>query len=328
MSRTLSARAHPRSCGENLRRSAAKMRTPGLSPLTRGKPCGEGTPCVPEGLIPTHAGKTIRRAFRGRRSGAHPHSCGENMVSDGKVSLEDGSSPLTRGKPGVHNPEGAARGLIPAHAGKTRPCSSRPLTSRAHPRSRGENVAQTLGPGSLKGSSPLTRGKPPPASDTNRRGRLIPAHAGKTRLSGAPPTTRWAHPRSRGENPPPKRAQRHQEGSSPLTRGKQVGSGDGVGGGGLIPAHAGKTLNPALVSTRIWAHPRSRGENDLVAEFLTRRPGSSPLTRGKHLFIPAHMPMDGLIPAHAGKTGPTSLCPLTPRAHPRSRGENLRGRPH
>ena len=219
------------------------MRTPGLSPLTRGKPCGEGTPCVLEGLIPTHAGKTIRRAFRGRRSGAHPHSCGENMVSDGKVSLEDGSSPLTRGKPGVHNPEGAARGLIPAHAGKTRPCSSRPLTSRAHPRSRGENVAQTLGPGSLKGSSPLTRGKPPPASDTNRRGRLIPAHAGKTRLSGAPPTTRWAHPRSRGENLTGRQGLGKSWGSSPLTRGKRHRHDHPESSGRLIPAHAGKTMS-------------------------------------------------------------------------------------
>ena len=50
--------------------------------------------------------------------------------------------------------------------------------------------------------------------------------------------------------------------------------------------------------------------------------GSSPLTRGKlsdALRLAAH---PGLIPAHAGKT-PTSLPRgVTPRAHPRSRGEN------
>ncbi len=92
--------AHPRSHGENQPRVRRHTPPPGSSPLTRGKPQDVWIERLQERLIPTHAGKTIRRAFRGRRSGAHPHSCGENMVSDGKVSLEDGSSPLTRGKPG------------------------------------------------------------------------------------------------------------------------------------------------------------------------------------------------------------------------------------
>ena len=50
--------------------------------------------------------------------------------------------------------------------------------------------------------------------------------------------------------------------------------------------------------------------------------GSSPLTRGKHAFLAAFDPASGLIPAHAGKTTPST--PTAPRstAHPRSRGEN------
>ena len=50
--------------------------------------------------------------------------------------------------------------------------------------------------------------------------------------------------------------------------------------------------------------------------------GSSPLTRGKLGLDRGLRNQRGLIPAHAGKTGPTNPCPPTPRAHPRSRGEN------
>ena len=50
--------------------------------------------------------------------------------------------------------------------------------------------------------------------------------------------------------------------------------------------------------------------------------GSSPLTRGKLQLNADTLPVNGLIPAHAGKTFslpfPTFLC----WAHPRSRGEN------
>ena len=50
--------------------------------------------------------------------------------------------------------------------------------------------------------------------------------------------------------------------------------------------------------------------------------GSSPLTRGKHyLTLPAR-PVNGLIPAHAGKTALDRRAGETEGAHPRSRGEN------
>ena len=52
-----------------------------------------------------------------------------------------------------------AIGLIPAHAGKTRARHEERSISRAHPRSRGENVAVSVPTGGREGSSPLTRGK-------------------------------------------------------------------------------------------------------------------------------------------------------------------------
>ena len=50
--------------------------------------------------------------------------------------------------------------------------------------------------------------------------RLIPAHAGKTRTAWAAPSTRRAHPRSRGENGYADNMLMACLGSSPLTRGK------------------------------------------------------------------------------------------------------------
>ena len=50
--------------------------------------------------------------------------------------------------------------------------------------------------------------------------------------------------------------------------------------------------------------------------------GSSPLTRGKSRRRWTLRRSRGLIPAHAGKISRSTASPSTPRAHPRSRGEN------
>ena len=72
--------------------------------------------------------------------------------------------------------------LIPAHAGKTNLHYASCTMYRAHPRSRGENHVVENCFSAHFGSSPLTRGKPP-ISDAKLWGdRLIPAHAGKTRV--------------------------------------------------------------------------------------------------------------------------------------------------
>ena len=70
------------------------------------------------------------------------------------------------------------------------------------------------------------------------------------------------------------------------------------------------------------AHPRSRGENPLLAVLCLVEAGSSPLTRGK-LTQPKLLSATGrLIPTHAGKTLRGSRPPAGSRAHPHSHGEN------
>ena len=175
---------------------------------------------------------------------------------------------------------------------------------------------------SLRGSSPLTRGKLGHQTAHALGTGLIPAHAGKTHETPTKKGSSGAHPRSRGENLPISQERMTPSGSSPLTRGKRVGAGVGVGFTGLIPAHAGKTLAELFSSITGWAHPRSRGENGPVTRRGHHPEGSSPLTRGKRALQATPQPDNGLIPAHAGKTCVGVGIPARAGAHPRSRGEN------
>ena len=195
-----------------------------------------------------------------------------------------------------------ARGLIPAHAGKTTDhwCTSR--CSGAHPRSRGENPTLILTIKRGKGSSPLTRGKLRPARARPPVPRLIPAHAGKTSRVVSTDGIKGAHPRSRGENGVVPMLGGVEGGSSPLTRGKRLDFGDGGHCHGLIPAHAGKTEHATPRRPAHGAHPRSRGENAELGFQKVGGSGSSPLTRGKPTRASRCLARLGLIPAHAGKT--------------------------
>ena len=175
-----------------------------------------------------------------------------------------------------------AAGLIPAHAGKTPRGPTSGRYSGAHPRSRGENSRRRPAATSIRGSSPLTRGKRLNRFAVFVDQGLIPAHAGKTIRGHARASPPEAHPRSRGENPP----------ADSTTS----------GAGRLIPAHAGKTRTPACSTSRKRAHPRSRGENRPRTENSKSVVGSSPLTRGKHDDTLNDRESVGLIPAHAGKT--------------------------
>ena len=132
----------------------------GSSPLTRGKlgPAPRWSTCLP----------------------AHPRSRGENGEDRELLASNGGSSPLTRGKRHTRSRRRVRVGLIPAHAGKTLVTVAFGRERRAHPRSRGENMAPNLTGMAPAGSSPLTRGKPLISGQTAFPWRLIPAHAGKT----------------------------------------------------------------------------------------------------------------------------------------------------
>ena len=244
----MSERAHPRSRGENVVDHVVVYGAHGSSPLTRGKQGDSLAAWRRSGLIPAHAGKTPPANMPRPASWAHPRSRGENMRNREPRSPPRGSSPLTRGKHGPRRRPPPARGLIPAHAGKTDRARPACQEKRAHPRSRGENKA-ALGPiGPIGGSSPLTRGKPGVRRSLASRRGLIPAHAGKTRGHARAFAVRAAHPRSRGENVSAMTRPAPPMGSSPLTRGKLGGASSLSFQERLIPAHAGKTCELRIIA--------------------------------------------------------------------------------
>ena len=76
---------------------------------------------VSQRLIPAHAGKTLNLVMIDEAWAAHPRSRGENDSHRIVGDLQEGSSPLTRGKLGNLGHTILLVGLIPAHAGKTLP---------------------------------------------------------------------------------------------------------------------------------------------------------------------------------------------------------------
>ena len=174
----------------------------------------------------------------------------------------------------------------------------------------------------MRGSSPLTRGKRRKNQFSLPSPGLIPAHAGKTHPESRRPTGSRAHPRSRGENPKHAANPTPEYGSSPLTRGKREGEGADRVDRRLIPAHAGKTACVDAPGLDERAHPRSRGENAACRFAQGLAQGSSPLTRGKPAGRVTSSCTLGLIPAHAGKTLSAHQFLVPSWAHPRSRGEN------
>ena len=133
--------------------------------------------------------------------------------------------------------------------------------SPAHPRACGENFPCPWIVSSLAGSSPRMRGKRSSLRSNLMEDGLIPAHAGKTRGEGEKGARERAHPRACGENDGDSVCLQFGVGSSPRMRGKPRPSARTGTGGGLIPAHAGKTEIYEDEAATAAAHPRACGEN-------------------------------------------------------------------
>ena len=282
---------------------------PGSSPRVRGKPPRHPVGGAHPRLIPACAGKTATPSCAAKTCAAHPRVCGENERQAPHGYRPAGSSPRVRGKPGAPRPVPLQVRLIPACAGKTVARWASYRAARAHPRVCGENPGRALGPGHQPGSSPRVRGKHvhdrlggPPAG-------LIPACAGKTlagsmRIGGLP-----AHPRVCGENAVSTALTTRGSGSSPRVRGKPGPDRHERPAVGLIPACAGKTHAGSRPGRQRRAHPRVCGENWRDAARNAALSGSSPRVRGKLRLVACCTVSNGLIPACAGKTPPTTGAP-------------------
>ena len=212
-----------------------------------------------------------------------------------------GSSPHTRGTRVWRIANILKLRFIPAYAGNALTPPTDCTRPGVHPRIRGERASRNPPLPCPLGSSPHTRGTPPPL------------HAG--------PACSAVHPRIRGERVLRLAEIDRQAGSSPHTRGTPVSRCADDHQCRFIPAYAGNAAWGATLRAAASVHPRIRGERKYLSKLDAIDHGSSPHTRGTLDDKTLMVPRDRFIPAYAG-----NACRCRPwraicTVHPRIRGE-------
>ncbi len=149
---------HPRARGEHTVRVRRLAQRGGSSPRTRGTHLAAEWQQSRIRFIPAHAGNTGPTATGATGSPVHPRARGEHTPGQLPYSIDDGSSPRTRGTPIAPSFLTGASRFIPAHAGNTQAWQPRQCRSSVHPRARGEHEGPPSSSGCFSGSSPRTRG--------------------------------------------------------------------------------------------------------------------------------------------------------------------------
>ena len=173
---------------------------------------------------------------------------------------------------------------------------------------------------------------------------IIPAYAGSTGSCRPARPCREDHPRIRGEHQRPQVFHEGFGGSSPHTRGAQVGADGPHATTWIIPAYAGSTraspcpraargrIIPAYAGSTCrrppspgsWPdHPRIRGEHFNAFSRHRQATGSSPHTRGARKAQVRYSQQHRIIPAYAGSTRRRASASPRTADHPRIRGEHV-----
>ena len=191
-----------------------------------------------------------------------------------------GSSPRMRGTLGLRLDLRNKIGIIPAHAGNTEGGMPLMLALRDHPRACGEHRTSYLAPDTNQGSSPRMRGTLCHRFAIVLPCGIIPAHAGNTCRQRRRVRCTWDHPRACGEHMSSSSGVNACSGSSPRMRGTPVKRLRGQRLRGIIPAHAGNTMQQISGMADYWDHPRACGEHMPLARPKDHARGSSPRMRG------------------------------------------------
>ena len=154
--------------------------------------------------------------------------------------------------------------------------------------------------------------------------RFIPAHAGNSRIPPHTGRPMPVHPRACGELVMMFPALEIKSGSSPRMRGTLLNREVGGVRRRFIPAHAGNSFLPDILTMRNPVHPRACGELELEAyakgngdRFIPAHAGNSSSDEPpKYLKV-----QDRFIPAHAGNSLFLMSSALTSPVHPRACGE-------
>ena len=150
-------------------------------------------------IIPAHAGNTGVAFLCDVPCGDHPRACGEHSPFFGCQFSVSGSSPRMRGTQYASATKVSYMGIIPAHAGNTKPTATH---SHRH-----------------SGSSPRMRGTLHRVAVRRAEPGIIPAHAGNTVSRICQNGVLMDHPRACGEHRHLSFLARRPLGSSPRMRG-------------------------------------------------------------------------------------------------------------
>ena len=103
--------------------------------------------------------------------------------------------------------------------------------------------------------------------------------------------------------------------------GEQFTSFDPVG---ITPAHAGKSSFERVACMVKRDHPRACGEKAMYRPPIAARSGSPPRMRGKEKAATCKEFLQGITPAHAGKSLVICVDFINQQDHPRACGEKWR----
>ena len=156
------------------------------------------------------------------------------------------------------------------------------------------------------GSPPHTRGTPLFTASIISTIRITPAYAGNTLSIADFIRNAWDHPRIRGEHSTTSFFSSPAKGSPPHTRGTHYTKKETHLTIGITPAYAGNTITLRRLRLKVWDHPRIRGEHSNTAAVGQLNAGSPPHTRGTPSHESRVYKKEGITPAYAGNTPPSS----------------------
>ncbi len=277
-----------------------RSRPAGSSPRSRGPRRKRRQRREHRRFIPAFAGTTHRRSRCCRSRSVHPRVRGDHTRGITFVTFTPGSSPRSRGPPGHSAGASVAARFIPAFAGTTSIPRTPPGEDTVHPRVRGDHgIAQQLDLQRL-GSSPRSRGPLQAQRLDLIFARFIPAFAGTTSKSIRCSTAPTVHPRVRGDHREVDLLARSRLGSSPRSRGPQLGARWGSTAGRFIPAFAGTTGRREISVAHRTVHPRVRGDHVSARRNVDADAGSSPRSRGPRIGSWKSRPTAGSSPRSRG----------------------------
>ena len=190
-----------------------------------------------------------------------------------------------------------------------------------HPRACGEQETHGDVASLVPGSSPRMRGAVYHQRRTGTGKRIIPAHAGSSRLGRSKTPRPPDHPRACGEQQKPTWSPVPLPGSSPRMRGAALYDPVDCHEWGIIPAHAGSSISSWTMGRSSKDHPRACGEQPDLSAMCLIACGSSPRMRGAGSLVDVCECPGRIIPAHAGSSVLMALCGLPDAgSSPRMRG--------